>query len=60
MLRTFKLQNVRNRVYVVDTQGNKLFFGTEYQCKKFIEYLEKEMISNDEHRSMESVRETQH
>lgn len=58
MLRTFKLQNVRNRGYVIDSQGNKLFFGTEYQCRKFIEYLEKELTKDDEHSSMEPVRKT--
>lgn len=39
MLRVFKLMNVRNRAYVVDNKGNKLFYGTEFQCKKFIEYM---------------------
>lgn len=39
MLRLFKLMNIRNRAYVVDNKGNKLFYGTEFQCKKFIEYM---------------------
>lgn len=39
MLRVFKLMNIRNRAYVVDSKGNKLFYGTEFQCKKFIEYM---------------------
>lgn len=42
MLRVFKLMNVRNRAYVIDSKGNKLFYGTEYQCKKFIEYMKGE------------------
>ena len=39
MLRIFKLMNIRNRAYVVDNRGNKLFYGTEFQCKKFIDYM---------------------
>lgn len=39
MFHIFKLMNVRNRAYVVDNKGNKLFFGTEYQCKQFIDYM---------------------
>lgn len=39
MLRIFKQMNIRNRAYVVDSKGNKLFYGTMYQCSKFIEYM---------------------
>lgn len=39
MYHIFKLMNIRNRAYVIDRKGNKLFFGTEYQCKKFIKYM---------------------
>ena len=46
MLRIFKLMNIRNRAYVVDNRGNKLFYGTEFQCKKFIEYMT-EGVEND-------------
>lgn len=42
MYHIFKLMNIRNRAYVIDRKGNKLFFGTEYQCKKFIEYMKEE------------------
>lgn len=42
MLRVFKLMNIRNRAYVVDSKGNKLFYGTEFQCKKFIEYMKED------------------
>ena len=38
-LRVFKLMNIRNRAYVIDAKGNKLFYGTMYQCGKFIEYM---------------------
>ena len=55
MLRIYKLLNIRNRAYVVDSKGNKLFYGTEFQCKKFIEYM-KEGDNNDETYSMESQR----
>ena len=33
------LKNIRNRAYVVDNQWNKIFYGTDYQCRKFIEYM---------------------
>ena len=39
MFRVFKQMNVRNRAYVIDNKGNKLFYGTVYQCGKFIEYM---------------------
>lgn len=48
MLRVFKLLNVRNRAYVVDSKGNKLFYGTEFQCKKFIEYMKGEAQNESE------------
>lgn len=46
MLRIFKLLNIRNRAYVVDSKGNKLFYGTVYQCEQFIKYIEKEMCTD--------------
>lgn len=39
MYYVFKLMNIRNRAYVIDSRGNKIFYGTEFQCKKFIEYM---------------------
>lgn len=39
MFTIFKQLDVRNRAYVVDRQGNKIFYGTVYQCRKFIEYM---------------------
>ena len=39
MFYVFKQLNVRNRAYVIDAKGNKLFYGTVYQCGKFIEYM---------------------
>ncbi len=57
MLRIYKLLNVRNRAYVVDSKGNKLFYGTEYQCKKFIEYI-MEGEKDDAEIRLETVRET--
>lgn len=52
MLRVFKQLDVRNRAYVIDNKGNKLFYGTLYQCKKFVEFIKEEMeneqnIKND-------------
>lgn len=60
MLRIYKLLNIRNRAYVVvDSKGNKLFYGTEFQCKKFIEYM-KEGETDDETYSMDTQRETKY
>lgn len=59
MLRIYKLLNVRNRAYVVDSKGNKLFYGTEFQCKKFIEYM-MEGEKDDAEIRLETVRETEH
>ena len=42
MFHVFNQLNVRNRAYVVDNKGNKLFYGTVYQCRKFIEYMKGE------------------
>lgn len=39
MFHVFKQLNVRNSAYVIDNKGNKLFYGTVYQCGKFIEYM---------------------
>ena len=49
MFHVFKQLNVRNRAYVIDNKGNKLFYGTVYQCGKFIEYMkgDKDDESND-------------
>ena len=34
-----QIKNVRNRAYVYDDRGNRLFYGTLFQCGKFIEYM---------------------
>ena len=36
----FRQQNVRNRAYVIDRDGNKIFYGPYFQCQKFIKYME--------------------
>ena len=56
MFRVFKQLDDRNRAYVVDQKGNKLFYGTVYQCRKFISYMEGD---NNDERSIEgcAVRE---
>lgn len=35
----FKQMDVRNRAYVIDSKGNKLFYGTVYRCEQFIKYM---------------------
>ena len=29
----------KNRYYVIDRLGNKIFYGTRYQCEKFRHYM---------------------
>ena len=36
----FKLEHVKNRAYVIDLCGNKVYYGTMYRCRKFIDYME--------------------
>lgn len=57
-LRIFRLVDVRNRAYVVDLKGNKLFFGTVYQCNKFINHI-KEELPDAEIDRMDSYREAE-
>lgn len=38
----YRLPKIRDRAYVIDLKGNKIFYGTEYQCKKFIAYMKDE------------------
>ena len=40
MFHIFKQKDIRNRAFVVDNRGNKLYYGTVYQCRKFINYME--------------------
>lgn len=32
----------RNRAYVIDLKGNKVYYGTLYQCGKFVEFMKGE------------------
>lgn len=56
MLRVFKQLDVRNRAYVIDNKGNKLFYGTLYQCKKFVDFI-KEDLENERTIKNDSVTE---
>lgn len=40
----YRLPKVRDRAYVIDLKGNKIYYGTEYQCRKFIAYMKDEPI----------------
>ena len=42
MLSLFRPDPKRSRWYVVDLKGNKLYYGTKTQCKKFIKYMKGE------------------
>ena len=39
VLHVFRIPETRNRFYVVDNNGNKLFHGTIYQGGKFLDYM---------------------
>ena len=58
MYHIFKLMNIRNRAYVIDRKGNKIFFGTEHQCKKFIEYMKEGESDAEGGREMVESRKT--
>lgn len=49
MFRVFKQMNVRNRAYVIDNRGNKVFYGTVYQCNKFIEFMNEGGLDDEQH-----------
>lgn len=42
MLKTYKTPGNRNRAYVIDNKGNKIYYGTLYQCEKFKKYMKGE------------------
>ena len=37
----FRDFNRKNRAYVIDLCGNKVFYGTIYQCRKFVDFMNK-------------------
>ena len=32
----------KNRYYVIDRLGNKIYYGTRYQCEKFRHYMKED------------------
>ena len=49
-MKVFRTTGNRNRAYVIDNKGNKLYYGTLYQCDKFKKYMEGEK-KNEERKS---------
>ena len=45
MLRIFRVD--KGYGYVIDKQGNRLYYGTIYGCKKFIRVMMKEGVQDD-------------
>lgn len=43
MLKTYKTPGNCNRAYVIDSKGNKIYYGTLYQCDKFKKYMKGEL-----------------
>lgn len=35
----FRDTDRKNRAYVIDLKGNKVFYGTLYQCQKFVNFM---------------------
>lgn len=42
----FRDADRKNRAYVIDLKGNKVYYGTLYQCRKFIDFM-KEGVDKD-------------
>ena len=42
----FRDYEKRNRAYVIDLKGNKVYYGTLYQCGKFVEFMKVEEEHN--------------
>lgn len=42
MLSLFRPDPKKNRWYVVDLKGNKLYYGTKAQCRTFIKFMKGE------------------
>lgn len=38
----FRDYEKRNRAYVIDLKGNKVYYGTLYQCRKFVDFMKGE------------------
>ena len=47
MFKVLKMKGKRNRAFVLDRKGNKLYYGTLFQCGKFIKYMEEGSNQND-------------
>ena len=35
----FRDSDRKNRAYVIDLKGNKVYYGTLYQCRKFVDFM---------------------
>lgn len=35
----FRDTDRKNRAYVIDLKGNKVYYGTLYQCRKFVNFM---------------------
>ena len=35
----FRDTDRKNRAYVIDLKGNKVYYGTLYQCRKFVDFM---------------------
>lgn len=52
----FRDADRKNRAYVIDLKGNKVYYGTLYQCRKFIDFMKE---GADQNGSMGSKRQAE-
>ena len=53
----FRVLDQRNRAYVIDLRGNKVYYGTLYQCRKFVDFM-KEGVKDEG--TVDRERKTEH
>lgn len=54
----FRVLDQRNRAYVIDLRGNKVYYGTLYQCRKFVDFM-KEGANDGKPGTMDRERKTE-
>ena len=42
----FRDTDRKNRAYVIDLKGNKVYYGTLYQCRKFVDFMKEGAAQN--------------
>lgn len=42
----FRDSDRKNRAYVIDLKGNKVYYGTLYQCRKFVDFMKEGAVQD--------------